>query len=149
MKRRHLILFPLFLLLASALSTRANAAVTSEYVLLVGGPSLQQWEKYKAQPHDHWWANFVHAARLRTDQLRAQLVGAQAGGMHKVGPPMIVRLCFIFFPLLERWSADEQDIFASNSSVRSGGECRSEQEKKWKKDQVTSFHQELWEHYLC
>lgn len=82
-------------------------------------------------------------------KLRAQLVGAQAGGMHKVGPPMIVRLCFIFFPLLERWSADEQDIFASNSSVRSGGECRSEQEKKWKKDQVTSFHQELWEHYLC
>jgi hypothetical protein len=73
MKRRHLILFPLFLLLASALSTRATAAVTSEYVLLVGGPSLQQWEKYKAQPHDHWWANFVHAARLRTDQLRAQL----------------------------------------------------------------------------
>src|ERR1022692_3769408 len=72
MKRRHLILFPLFLLLASALSTHANAAVTSEYVLLVGGPSLQQWERYKAQPDDHWWANFVRASRLRTDQLRAQ-----------------------------------------------------------------------------
>ena len=31
-----------------------------------------EWEKYKAQPHDHWWANFVRAARIRTEQLRAQ-----------------------------------------------------------------------------
>src|ERR1700690_284858 len=73
MKRRCLILFPVFLLLASALSIRANAAVTSEYILLVGGPSLQQWEKYKAQPHDHWWANFITAARIRPDQFRGQL----------------------------------------------------------------------------
>src|SRR5664279_6588525 len=63
--------------LALALSSHANAAVTSEYILLVGGPSLQQWEKYKAQPHDHWWANFVHAARMRTDQLRAQTPDAK------------------------------------------------------------------------
>ena len=34
---------------------------------------MYQWEKYKAYPHDHWWANFVRAARLRTDQLRAEL----------------------------------------------------------------------------
>ena len=31
-----------------------------------------EWEKYKAQPHDHWWANFVRAARIRTEQIRAQ-----------------------------------------------------------------------------
>ncbi len=36
-----------------------------------------QWEKYKAQPHDHWWANFVHAARVRTDQIRAQAPDAK------------------------------------------------------------------------
>ena len=34
---------------------------------------MYQWEKYKAYPHDHWWANFVRAARLRTEQLRAEL----------------------------------------------------------------------------
>src|SRR5437867_6760527 len=34
---------------------------------------MYQWEKYKAYPHDHWWANFVRAARLRTEQLQAEL----------------------------------------------------------------------------
>src|SRR6202051_1477844 len=62
--------------LALALSTQSEAAVTSEYTLLVGGPSLQQWEKYKPQPHDHWWANFVHAARVRTEQIRAEVPDA-------------------------------------------------------------------------
>src|SRR5205809_4251055 len=55
-----------------ALSSRA-AAPAGEYIILVGGPSMYQWEKYKTYPHDHWWANFVRAARLRTDQLRAEL----------------------------------------------------------------------------
>ena len=44
-----------------------------EWIIVVGGVSMRQWEQYKAQPHDHWWANFVHAARIRTEQLRAQL----------------------------------------------------------------------------
>ena len=55
------------------LGLRAAPPVGGEYVLLVGGPSMYQWEKYKAVPHDHWWANFVRAARLRTEQLREQL----------------------------------------------------------------------------
>src|ERR1019366_3598602 len=108
MKRRPLILFPLFLLLASALSTRANAAVTSEYVLLVGGPSLQQWEKYKAQPHDHWWANFVHAARLRTDQLRAQL-----------GPDAQITWLVYKHGYLDRAQEEKQDF---NGFIESVGE---------------------------
>ena len=30
-----------------------------------------KWEKYKGpQAHDHWWANFVRASRIRTEQLR-------------------------------------------------------------------------------
>jgi hypothetical protein len=49
------------------------APPSGEWIIVVGGPSMQQWEKYKAQPHDHWWANFVHAARLRTEQLRTGL----------------------------------------------------------------------------
>jgi hypothetical protein len=72
--KRLLLLLPLCLLFAS----RAPAAPPQgEYVLLVGGPSLMQWEKYKPQPHDHWWANFVHAARVRTDQIRAQAPDAR------------------------------------------------------------------------
>lgn len=64
----------LILSLSLALSTRAlPAPVVGEYVFLVGGPSMHQWEQYKTQPHDHWWANFVHAARLRTEQFRTQL----------------------------------------------------------------------------
>ena len=72
--KRLLLLLPLCLLFAS----RAPAAPPQgEYVLLVGGPSLMQWEKYKPQPHDHWWANFDHAARVRTDQIRAQAPDAR------------------------------------------------------------------------
>ena len=56
-----------------ALSLEAAPPVAGEYIMLVGGPSMYQWEKYKAVPHDHWWANFVRAARLRTEQLRTQL----------------------------------------------------------------------------
>jgi len=56
-----------------ALGSQASSPVSGEYILLVGGPSMYQWEKYKTYPHDHWWANFVRAARLRTDQLRAEL----------------------------------------------------------------------------
>src|SRR5438034_1275454 len=55
------------------LGLRAAPPGGGEYIILVGGPSMYQWEKYKAFPHDHWWANFVRAARLRTEQLRTQL----------------------------------------------------------------------------
>jgi hypothetical protein len=72
--KRLLLLLPLCLFLASPAPA---APPQGEYVLLVGGPSLMQWEKYKAQPHDHWWANFVHAARVRTDQIRAQTPDAK------------------------------------------------------------------------
>jgi hypothetical protein len=57
----------------SILAPGSRAAATipqGEWIIVVGGPSLHQWEQYKAQPHDHWWANFIHAARLRTEQLR-------------------------------------------------------------------------------
>ena len=50
---------------------RAAAPTDGEYVLVIGGPSLMMWEKYKKQPHDHWWANFVRAGRIRTEQIRA------------------------------------------------------------------------------
>ena len=69
MKRLLLI----FLSLALLTAANARAAIPNgEYIILVGGPSLMEWEKYKTQPHDHWWANFVRAARIRTEQLRTQ-----------------------------------------------------------------------------
>jgi hypothetical protein len=67
-------LLPILILLAFLLPRQAPAAtpINGEHVLLVGGPSLMVWEKYKLQPHDHWWANFIRAARIRTEQIRAQ-----------------------------------------------------------------------------
>ncbi len=70
--KRWLFLLPLLALIASPLHA-APAPSNGEYIILVGGPSLMEWEKYKAQPHDHWWANFVRAARIRTEQVRDQL----------------------------------------------------------------------------
>src|SRR5437667_9364804 len=69
MKRLLLVCF----LLVFAFGAKAASPASGEYIILVGGPSLYQWEKYKAYPHDHWWANFVRAARIRTEQLRTQL----------------------------------------------------------------------------
>src|SRR6266550_6617319 len=65
-------LLPLLILLALSVVRPAPAAAPTngEHVLLVGGPSLMMWEKYKLQPHDHWWANFIRAARIRTEQIR-------------------------------------------------------------------------------
>ena len=53
---------------------KARAAeVGREYILVTGGVSLMGWEKYKGpQAHDHWWANFVRASRIRMEQLRGQ-----------------------------------------------------------------------------
>lgn len=48
------------------------AAFEKEYIVLSGGPSLIEWEKYKASPHDVWWGNFIRAARVRFEQIRKE-----------------------------------------------------------------------------
>jgi len=63
----------LFLVFAAA-TVRAQE---KEYLILTGGPSLIEWEKYKAAPHDHYWGNFVRASRVRIEQLR-ELYGPDA-----------------------------------------------------------------------
>lgn len=40
-----------------------------EYIIISGGVTLHHWEKWKAQPHDLWWLNFIRAARIRIQQL--------------------------------------------------------------------------------
>lgn len=86
---------------ASALSPKG------EYVILVGGVSLNQWEKYKAQPHDHWWANFVHAARIRTGQLRDQL-----------GPDAMITWLVYKPAYVDRAKQDGQDLIGNINTVR-------------------------------
>jgi hypothetical protein len=43
-----------------------------EFVILVGGPSLHSWERYRraGDQHDRYWGNFMSSARIRTEQLR-------------------------------------------------------------------------------
>jgi hypothetical protein len=48
----------------------AQTAGGREFIVISGGPSLIEWEKFKRVPHDHWWANFVRAARIRLGELR-------------------------------------------------------------------------------
>src|SRR5438105_1360693 len=70
-KRASLLGF--IVLLALTCSVPAAKLPQGEWIIVVGGVSMHQWEKYKVEPHDHWWANFVHAARIRTEQLRTEL----------------------------------------------------------------------------
>lgn len=55
----------------------SDAAPDCEVVLVSGGVSLRKWEQYKSNPHDRWWMNFIRAARIRIQQIRATEPGAQ------------------------------------------------------------------------
>jgi hypothetical protein len=50
----------------------AKAQVEREYILVSGGPSLHEWEKFKAEPHDRWWGNFIRSARVRIQEIQAK-----------------------------------------------------------------------------
>jgi len=100
-RRLSLLLVVLLLLGGSAL------AANGEYIIVVGGPSMYQWEKYKVYPHDHWWANFVHAARLRTEQVRAQL-----------GPDAPITWLVYKQGYLDRATQEHQDLIGLIDSVR-------------------------------
>ncbi|HZJ38262.1 MAG TPA: hypothetical protein VFD18_03755 [Chthoniobacterales bacterium] len=96
-------------LLGLLLSSQASAApVTGEYIMLVGGPSLMVWEKYKGEAaHDHWWANFVRAARIRTEQIRAQ-----------AGPDVPITWLVYGPGYKDRAQQEKQDLFGFIGSVR-------------------------------
>jgi len=98
----------LLILLALFVPSQAPAATPAngEYVLLVGGPSLMMWEKYKLQPHDHWWANFIRAARIRTEQIRTTAPDAKITWL-------VYRQGY-----KDRAAQEKQDLFAFIDSVR-------------------------------
>jgi len=50
-----------------------RAEVEKEYIIVSGGPSLIEWEKFKEAPHDRWWGNFIRTARVRIQELRERL----------------------------------------------------------------------------
>ena len=52
-------------------SDGARLVFDAEYLIVSGGVSLKEWEWPKPQPHDLWWMNFVRAARIRIQEIRA------------------------------------------------------------------------------
>jgi hypothetical protein len=106
MKFRGLLLI-LLVILAAAPARAQSQAITPEYVVITGGVSLYQWEKFKAQPHDHWWANFVHASRVRFDQLRQQY-----------GPDARITWLIYRPAYIKRSKQEGRDLLAMVQSVR-------------------------------
>jgi len=70
--KRALVFTLLIFCSVGASAARAQQGYKPEYIVVTGGPSLIEWEKFKRIPHDHWWANFVHASRIRLQELREQ-----------------------------------------------------------------------------
>jgi hypothetical protein len=98
----------LVILLTQLLGRSAFAgAANKEWIIVVGGPSLYQWEHYKVYPHDHWWANFVRAARIRTEQLRGEL-----------GPDAKITWLVYKQGYLDRAQQEHQDLVGFIDSVR-------------------------------
>ena len=105
--KRLLLLLILVALFVPRQAPAAAAPTNGEYVLLVGGPSLMMWEKYKLQPHDHWWANFIRAARIRTEQIRAS-----------AGPDAKITWLVYRQGYKDRAAQEKMDLFAFIDSVR-------------------------------
>jgi hypothetical protein len=68
---------------------------------------MMKWEKYKAEPHDNWWANFVRAGRIRTEQLRA---------LH--GPDAKITWLVYKQGYIDRGKQEGRDLLAFIDSVR-------------------------------
>jgi hypothetical protein len=107
MCRFSLLLLSFLVLVAGGPTLTAAPPAQTEWIILVGGPSMYQWEKYKAQPHDHWWANFVRAARIRTEQLRTEL-----------GPDQMITWLVYKQGYVDRATQEKQDLIAHINSVR-------------------------------
>lgn len=103
MRSVTLLLFALVGILCSPLHA---ADPSREYIVVSGGVSLWQWEKYKAAPHDNWWMNFVRAARIRVQQIQQENPEAQVTWL-------------VFRPsYISRARQDNNDLLSHIGSVR-------------------------------
>ena len=102
---RQLVILFAALVFLSPKPARA-AAAGREYIILAGGVSLWTWEKFKSQPHDHWWMNFVRASRIRIQELQAQ-------------DPELPITWFVYKPsYIARARQEKNDLISHIESVR-------------------------------
>ena len=88
----------------------AALAQSSEYIILVGGPSLDKWEKFKNDPHDIFWGSFIRAARTRVQQLRMSTI--------PVGSGQQITLLVYKKGYVTRGRQDNRDLVGLVNSVR-------------------------------
>ena len=108
MRSALLILLAIFTTLLAPLRAEdpAPTAASGEFIILTGGVSMWKWEKWKAQPHDSWWMNFVRASRLRIEQIQAATPDAQITWL-------VYRPAY-----LNRGKQDSTDLIGNINSVR-------------------------------
>ena len=88
----------------------AAHAQSSEYIILVGGPSIEKWEKFKTEPHDVFWGSFIRAARTRVQQLRQTTI--------PIGSPTQLTLLVYRKGYVTRGRQDNRDLVGLVNSVR-------------------------------
>jgi hypothetical protein len=97
----------LLALLSALLLASPVMAIEKEYIIISGGPSMYAWEKFKAQPHDKWWGNFIRTARVRIQELQA-----------KHGPDVPITWLVYKDGYIKRGQQDNQDYISNILSVR-------------------------------
>jgi hypothetical protein len=109
MKKSLLLPFAFLAVFLAMFSAPAQTrAAENEYVIITGGVSLYAWEKFKGpMAHDHWWANFVRASRIRFEQLRNQ-----------VGPDAKITWLVYKESYLKRSKQEGRDLIPYIESVR-------------------------------
>src|SRR5215831_10471578 len=75
----------------------------------------------------------------------AQLLGAQPRRAYKVRPPVIVRVSLVFFPLIHRGPAYQDDVFAGGRRCRP----RREREHRQKGNEQEAVYHSWRVDYLC
>ena len=111
--RTRLVSFLLVTLALAALGLAQPAtahAQAKEYIILVGGPSLDKWEKFKLEPHDIFWGSFIRAARTRVQQLRMSSI--------PIGSPEQITLLVYRKGYVTRGRQENRDLVGLVNSVR-------------------------------
>jgi hypothetical protein len=110
MFRLCLVLLSSFLLGSVAMAQTPGSSATKdpgEHIVVTGGPSMMEWEKYKIEPHDNWWMNFVRASRIRIEALRNQY-----------GPSSSITWLVYQRAYQRRQSQEKENLFSILQSVR-------------------------------